>query len=215
MAACRPPIPPLGCLFSFFLSLDRKISSLQDPARAGGDPVLLPPLVWRVRCIYLFMGIGPPRAAWRGAVVHPSGGPSCVKSAKIQPSQQHCERRGVTLAQSAQRVARFRLKFASPLAASRRRSMTKRKTELRPNCETIAIGVGLKDLPIIMVATKKTSKPWEPSPYYFTTEGQKSLGTAKSLLIANPVSSSPTGMFVRATHTHTHKVWHVARNLIY
>ena len=66
------------------------------------------------------------------------------KSAKIQPSQQHCERRGVTLAQSAQRVARFRLKFASPLAASRRRSMTKRKTELRPNCETIAIGVGLK-----------------------------------------------------------------------
>ena len=53
------------------------------------------------------------------------------KSAKIQPSQQHCERRGVTLAQSAQRVARFRLKFASPLAASRRRSMTKRKTELR------------------------------------------------------------------------------------
>lgn len=45
------------------------------------------------------------------------------------------------------KVARFRLKFASPLAASRRRSMTKRKTELRPNCETIAIGVGLKDLP--------------------------------------------------------------------
>ena len=28
---------------------------LQDPARAGGDPVLLPPLVWRVRCIYLFI----------------------------------------------------------------------------------------------------------------------------------------------------------------
>ena len=50
---------------------------------------------------------------------------------KIQPSQQHhCERRGVTLAQSAQRVARFRLKFASPLAASRRRSMTKRRYAL-------------------------------------------------------------------------------------
>ena len=28
---------------------------LPNPARAGGDPVLLPPLVWRVRCIYLFM----------------------------------------------------------------------------------------------------------------------------------------------------------------
>ena len=25
----------------------------------------------------------------------------------------------------------------------------------------------LNALPIIMVATKKTSKPWEPSPYYF------------------------------------------------
>ena len=27
----------------------------QDPARAGGDPVLLPPLVWCVRFIYLFI----------------------------------------------------------------------------------------------------------------------------------------------------------------
>mgnify|MGYP003323929991 CR=1 FL=1 len=28
---------------------------LQDPACAGGDPVLLPPLVWRARFIYLFI----------------------------------------------------------------------------------------------------------------------------------------------------------------
>ena len=29
-------------------------TQVQDPARAGGDPVLLPPLVWRARFIYLF-----------------------------------------------------------------------------------------------------------------------------------------------------------------
>ena len=36
----------IGCVFVS--------SSLQDPARAGGDPVLLPPLVWCARFIYLF-----------------------------------------------------------------------------------------------------------------------------------------------------------------
>ena len=30
-------------------------TAFQDPARAGGDPVLLPPLVWRVRFIKLFI----------------------------------------------------------------------------------------------------------------------------------------------------------------
>ena len=35
------------------------------------------------------------------------------KSAKIQPSQQHCERRGATLAQSAQRVAAAALQAAT------------------------------------------------------------------------------------------------------
>ena len=35
----------------------------------------------------------------------------------------------------------------------------------------------LNALPIIMVATKKTSKPWEPSPYYLrqTEEQERSL----------------------------------------
>ena len=37
----------------------------------------------------------------------------------------------------------------------------------------------LNALPIIMVATKKTSKPWEPSPYYFAD--QRSLRTALPL----------------------------------
>ena len=35
----------------------------------------------------------------------------------------------------------------------------------------------LNALPIIMVATEKTSKPWEPSPYYFTRVQLARLGT--------------------------------------
>ena len=34
----------------------------------------------------------------------------------------------------------------------------------------------LNALPIIMVATKKTSKPWEPSPYYFDRPDGRSPG---------------------------------------
>ena len=46
----------LGTLcFPFCLPEKLVQANLQDPARAGGDPVLLPPLVWRARFIYLFM----------------------------------------------------------------------------------------------------------------------------------------------------------------
>ena len=48
MAACRPPIPPLLAVSVFFLSF-----FLQDPARAGGDPVLLLPPSLGVSVIFI------------------------------------------------------------------------------------------------------------------------------------------------------------------
>ena len=37
----------------------------------------------------------------------------------------------------------------------------------------------LNALPIIMVATKKTSKPWEPSPYYSLHRARQLLGASR------------------------------------
>jgi len=48
VAACRPPIPPLLAVSVFFLSF-----FLQDPARAGGDPVLLLPPSLGVSVIFI------------------------------------------------------------------------------------------------------------------------------------------------------------------
>ena len=52
---------------------------------------VLPSLPWVVCFLSFFLGIGPPRAAWRGAVEHPSGGPSapgrrCWRLGRKRPS---------------------------------------------------------------------------------------------------------------------------------
>ena len=44
--AMRSPLPSFPCV------PDRLLTRVQDPARAGGDPVLLPPLVWCVCFIF-------------------------------------------------------------------------------------------------------------------------------------------------------------------